>query len=65
MGDEGEMGGKLSQFGCAHLRSRRFAVLALLVIAVLTASCSTPPPRSDDNRQGGFYGGVTGGRAGY
>jgi predicted small secreted protein len=56
------MGGKLSQFGIARCRrSRRRAGLVLLLVTLLVAGCATPSGHSNDNRPGGFYGGIGGG----
>ncbi len=48
------MGRVLSQFG-----------LVSLMIGLLVSACAAPASRSDDNRQGGFYGGIGGSPPGW
>jgi hypothetical protein len=42
--------------------SRKFGILALALFASLTlAGCASGTAAADDDRRGGFYGGVSGG----
>ncbi len=60
MGQESRMIDRCPGTAIRYRQLRGFA-LSLLVLTLLLAGCASPSDRSDDRRQGGFYGGVSAG----